>query len=70
MKTITGIALGVVGYAAWKLSEPGPGEPADVPSRFERLKKELVHATQQGREAGALRRAQMEAEFEAIFKKP
>lgn len=69
MKALSGVLLGLVGYTAWKLSEPEPGGPADIPSRIARLKVEWFKATAQGKMAGDARRTQMEREFEAIFRK-
>jgi hypothetical protein len=69
MKTSMGLVLGLIGYGAWKLSEPQPGEPSDIKGRLERLKQEWSRATEQGKLAGEARRRQMEQEFEAIFNK-
>jgi len=69
MKTITGLLVGLAGYTAWRLSDPGPGESSKLPARIERLKMEWRKATDQGRTAGEARRLQMENEFEAVFKK-
>ncbi|HEV3311232.1 MAG TPA: hypothetical protein VG815_12015 [Chloroflexota bacterium] len=69
MKTVTGVVLGLVGYAAWRLSEPEPGESAEFSARIERLKDEWRRATEQGKAAGETRRKQMEQEFDSIFKK-
>lgn len=69
MKTVTSILLGVVGYCAWQLSEPGPGESSDLPARMERLKTHWRKAADQGRAAGEAKRRRMEDEFEATFQK-
>ncbi|GEM_PF-5892063 len=68
MRLIAGALLGLVGYAAWSLSEPRPGEPSDFSSRLDRLRTEWNQALSEGKIAGEARRAQMQAEFEAIFK--
>ena len=68
MKTLAGVVLGVVGYAAWRLSEPGPGESSELPARMARLKMQWRKATDEGRAAGEAKRRQMESEFEAVFK--
>ena len=67
MRTTLGLLLGLVGYGAWKLSEPGPGESPDVSARLERLKMEWRKAVDEGRIAGEAKRLQLESEFEAIF---
>lgn len=69
MKTVTGIIVGLLGYAAWTLSQPAAGEPGDLSSRVERLKAEWARATREGKVAGEARRSQLQQEFQAIFKK-
>jgi hypothetical protein len=68
MKTAFGLLLGIVGYGAWKISEPSAGESADIGARLARLKVEWLKATDQGRLAGQAKRLQLESEFDAIFK--
>jgi hypothetical protein len=69
MKLFAGLALGVAGYVAWKLSEPAPGESPVISSRIERLKREWQKATDEGRVAGEAKRRAMEVEFESVFQK-
>jgi len=68
MKLLSGLIVGLVGYAAWTLSEPAPGESGDAKARLERLKTEWKRARQHGRAAGEVKRLEMEAEFEGIFR--
>jgi hypothetical protein len=70
MKLMTGLLFGVVGYSAWKLSEPGPGESGELNARLERLKIQWRKAADQGRMAGDAKRQQMEREFGAVFQQP
>ena len=69
MRTTFGLILGLVGYGAWKLSEPGPGESPDFQARIARLQMEWRKALDSGRDAGEAKRRQMEAELEAVFRK-
>jgi hypothetical protein len=69
MKLFTGLLMGLLGYAAWTLSEPAPGESGDVHARLERLKREWEDARSQGKAAGDEKRRSMEAEFESIFQR-
>ncbi len=69
MKLITGVIAGFVGYAAWTLSDPGPGEEDDLTTRFYRLRAAWSRAVGEGKAAGDLRRHQMEQEFQDIFNK-
>lgn len=68
MKFITGLALGLAGYAAWTLSEPGPGEPDGFIARLPRLRAEWQKAVNQGRAAGDIKREHMEREFETMLR--
>lgn len=68
MKLVTGFLLGLVGYSAWRLSEPAPGQPSNLSTRVELLKNEWERARAKGKEAGAARRTQMEREFDSLLK--
>jgi hypothetical protein len=70
MKLILGLAVGIMVYAAWKLSEPAPGERGELSARLERLKREWEAALAQGKAAGIQTRQRMEEEFSAIFTQP
>jgi hypothetical protein len=67
MKTWNGIALGLIAYGLWKLSDPPPGEPDDLQTRLKRLSSEWTAAKEKGKIAGEARKRQMESEFEAIL---
>lgn len=69
MRLFTGLLVGLVGYAAWALSEPGPEESGDLPARIERLRHEWAEARSQGKAAGDEKRRTMEADFASIFER-
>ncbi len=68
MKFLSGLAMGLIGYAVWTLSEPAPGQSGDPSARLDRLKEEWQRARQHGKVAGEEKRQEMEREFEGIFR--